>query len=60
MLGFDLGYDVTTLLRIGSMLVFVTAFAGIVAWLLWPGVKRRTEEDAMIPLRDDPPPENHP
>ena len=51
------GYDVVTLLRTGTLLVFVTVFAGILAWLLWPGVKRRADEDAMIPLRDDPLPE---
>jgi cbb3-type cytochrome oxidase subunit 3 len=53
-----LGYDLVTLLRIGSMLVFVTAFAGILVWMIWPGVKHRADEAAMIPLRDDRPPEN--
>ncbi len=28
-------------------------FLGIVVWAYWPANKRRFEEDAMIPLRDD-------
>lgn len=28
-------------------------FLGIVLWAYWPANKRRFEEDAMIPLRDD-------
>jgi cytochrome c oxidase cbb3-type subunit 4 len=28
-------------------------FLGIVAWAFWPGHKKRFEDDANIPFRDD-------
>ena len=28
-------------------------FLGIVAWAFWPGHKKRFEDDAKIPFRDD-------
>ena len=46
--------DLLSILRIGSMLVFIAAFLGILAWLMRPGARRRGEQAAMIPLRDDP------
>lgn len=55
MLGADLGYDVLTVLRVGSMLVFIAVFFGVIVWLLLPRGKRHSEDAAMIPLRDDPP-----
>lgn len=55
MLGAEFGYDLMTLLRIGTMLFFISAFVGLVVWLLRPGGKRYSEASAMIPLRDDRP-----
>lgn len=55
MLGAEFGYDLMTLLRIGTMLVFISAFVGLIVWLLRPGGKRYSKESAMIPLRDDRP-----
>lgn len=55
MFGAEFGYDVMTFLRVGTMLVFIAAFVGLCVWLLRPGAKRRSDEDAMIPLRDDRP-----
>ena len=45
--------DPLNLLRVVSMLVFIAAFLGILASLVRPGAKRRGQDAAMIPLRDD-------
>jgi cbb3-type cytochrome oxidase subunit 3 len=52
--------DPLNLLRIAVMLVFIAAFLGILVWLVRPGAKRRGQDAAMIPLRDDPGPGGRP
>jgi len=48
--------DPLNLLRVAVMLVFIAAFLGILVSLVRPGAKRRGQDAAMIPLRDDPNP----
>lgn len=45
---------VASLTRIVGLLFFVTLFIGVVVYAFWPGNKKRFEEDAQIPLRQDP------
>ena len=52
--------DPLNLLRIVSLLVFMSAFVGIALSLLRPGAKRHGEDSAMIPLREDPGSEPNP
>lgn len=53
-------YDFLNLLRIASMLVFITAFLGILVWLMRPGAKQHSQDASMIPLRDDAGPGERP
>lgn len=32
----------------------VLGFLGLLAWLFWPGRKRKLDRQARIPLEDDP------
>ena len=45
--------DPLNLLRVVSLLVFMSAFLGIALSLLRPGAKRQGHDNAMIPLRED-------
>ena len=45
--------DPLNMLRVLAMLVFIAAFLGILLSLTWPGAKRRSRDNAMIPLRED-------
>ena len=36
-----------------GLLLFVIAFAAVVAYALWPSRKKQFEEAARIPLRED-------
>lgn len=47
--------DPLNLLRVVSLLVFMSAFLGITVSLLRPGAKRQGRDNAMIPLREDGP-----
>jgi len=40
--------------RIIGLLFFVAMFIGVVVYAFWPGNKKQFEEDAKIPLRQDP------
>lgn len=50
-----LGADFVTILRIVTMLVFITVFVGIVIWLFTPAGRRRTRVQGSDILRDDHP-----
>lgn len=50
---FGFGLDIVTLLRVATMLVFITAFAGIALWLLTPAGRRRAEAEASHILQED-------
>ena len=52
--------DLLSILRICSMLVFIAAFLAILVWLVRPGAKRRGQDAAMIPLRDEAGPGGRP
>lgn len=45
--------DPLNILRVLAMLVLIAAFLGVLLSLVWPGAKQRSQEAAMIPLRDD-------
>ena len=45
--------DPLNLRRVLAMLVFIAAFLGVLLSLAWPGAKARSQEAAMIPLRED-------
>lgn len=47
------GYTLMTMLRVGTMLVFIAVFVGIAIWLLRPSSRHETEEQARLVLRDD-------
>lgn len=47
--------DALNLLRVSSLLVFMSAFLAIAVSLLRPGAKRQAEDSAMIPMREDEP-----
>jgi cbb3-type cytochrome oxidase subunit 3 len=51
----QLGIDFVTALRVVTMLVFIAIFVGIVAWLLTPSGRRRTQAQGLDILRDDDP-----
>jgi cytochrome c oxidase cbb3-type subunit 4 len=36
-----------------GLLYFVTVFAIVVAWVLWPSNRQRFEDAARMPLRED-------
>lgn len=48
--------DLYILLRELWLVWFMLLFVGIVAWAFWPGRRRKLQEHANIPLRDDEPP----
>ena len=52
------GHTLLTVLRVGTMLVFIAVFVGIAVWLLRPSSRRTTEEQARLVLRDDDGPES--
>lgn len=45
--------DPLNMLRVLAMLVFIAAFLGVLLSLAWPGAKARSQEAAMIRLRED-------
>ncbi len=45
--------DPLNMLRVLAMMVFIAAFLGVLLSLVWPGAKTRSQEAAMIPLRED-------
>lgn len=47
------GVDFVTVLRVGTMLVFIAVFIGIVVWLLSPRGRRQTRAQGLHILRDD-------
>jgi cytochrome c oxidase cbb3-type subunit 4 len=36
-----------------GLLYFIAVFASVVTWVLWPSNKRRFEDAARMPLRED-------
>jgi cytochrome c oxidase cbb3-type subunit IV len=36
-----------------GLVYFVTVFAIVIAWAMWPSRKRKFEEAAHVPLRED-------
>jgi cytochrome c oxidase cbb3-type subunit 4 len=46
--------SVASMTRIIGLLFFVAMFIGVVVYAFWPGNKKQFEEDAKIPLRQDP------
>ena len=47
------GEEIYAVIRSLWVVWLLVLFVGIVAWAYWPSRKRRMEEDARIPLRDD-------
>jgi len=45
--------DPVQLLRIIALLGFLAAFVGLAAWLLRPAVRRRLDDAALIPFREE-------
>jgi len=43
----------TVLSQIIALILFVSLFAGILAYVLWPGNKKKFDEAAQLPLDDD-------
>jgi cytochrome c oxidase cbb3-type subunit IV len=39
--------------QIAALIFFVVLFLGVVAYVFWPGNKKRFERDARIPLERD-------
>jgi len=50
------GFTFMTVLRVGTMLVFIAVFVAIAIWLMRPSSRDRTEEQARMVLHDDEPP----
>lgn len=44
--------DMETLRGLGTLFLMI-AFLGLCAWAFWPGNRRRFEEDALLPFRED-------
>jgi cbb3-type cytochrome oxidase subunit 3 len=49
------GFTLMTVLRVGTMLVFIAVFVAIAIWLMRPSSRDRTEEQARMVLNDDEP-----
>ncbi|MDB5317527.1 MAG: hypothetical protein JWO26_3259 [Rhodospirillales bacterium] len=47
--------DLITILRIGTMLIFITVFAGIALWLLTPAGRRSARDQGRMILDDEAP-----
>jgi cytochrome c oxidase cbb3-type subunit 4 len=45
---------VSTITQVAALLFFVCLFTGVVIYAFWPGNKKQFEEDAEIPLEQDP------
>lgn len=52
------GYTLMTVLRVGTMIVFIAVFAAIAFWLLRPSGRKAADAQARLVLRDDDTPEN--
>ena len=46
--------QVSTLSQVAALVFFIALFAGVVIYAFWPGNKKAFEEDAKIPLEQDP------
>ena len=46
--------QVSTLSQVAALVFFIALFAGVVIYACWPGNKKAFEEDAKIPLQQDP------
>ncbi|MGC2409579.1 MAG: cbb3-type cytochrome c oxidase subunit 3 [Methyloceanibacter sp.] len=46
--------QVSSITQIAALLFFVALFVGVVIYAFWPGNKKSFEEDAKIPLEQDP------
>jgi cytochrome c oxidase cbb3-type subunit 4 len=44
--------DMETVRGLGTLFL-MSAFLGLCVWAYWPGNKRRFEEDALLPFRED-------
>ena len=51
--------DVTYFSGLGGLVLFVVFFSLMLVWVFRPGSKRIYEQDALIPLRDEPPTAAH-
>jgi cbb3-type cytochrome oxidase subunit 3 len=52
------GHTLLTVLRVGTMLVFIAVFVAIAFWLLRPSGRSAADEQARLVLRDDDTPES--
>ncbi len=44
--------DLETIRGLGT-LVLLVAYLGLCGWAFWPGNRRRFQEDALLPFRDE-------
>lgn len=51
------GATLVTVLRVGTMILFIAVFAGIAFWLLQPAGRSAADAQARMVLRDDDTPE---
>jgi cytochrome c oxidase cbb3-type subunit 4 len=45
--------DATVLSQTVALILFIALFVGIVAYVFWPGNKKKFDEAAQLPLDDD-------
>lgn len=42
----------STFLQIAALIIFIALFLGVIAYVFWPGNKKKFDEAAQLPLED--------